>query len=414
MKTGPAPLAGVRVLDLTSVLMGPYATQIMADMGADVIKVEAPAGDTTRWIGQALSPGMSPLFLQVNRNKRGLVLDLKDPAGRDALLRLVDGADIFIHAIRPQAVRRLGLDAATLCALNPRLIHCGLYGYGERGCHAGKPAYDDLIQGAAAIPALYMRAGGAEPRYAPTTIADRITGLTGLVHILMALYARERGGRGQAIDVPMFETMAAFVLTDHLYLGIFDPPPGPLGYARLLDPNRKPYATADGHICVMVYTDRHWQRFFEITGRTDLKDDARFATFQSRAENVDSIYRFVREALASRTTQAWLAVLDDADIPAMPMNSVDDLLTDRHLAEVGLLQWAPHPTEGALRMIGVPAEWRDFAPAVPRPAPHLGEHSVEILREVGLKDATIDAMLKTGATIDGRGAGETLSKSRKV
>ncbi|MFM9981307.1 MAG: CaiB/BaiF CoA transferase family protein, partial [Burkholderiales bacterium] len=243
----PGPLAGVKVIDLTSVMMGPYATMILGDYGADIIKVESPDGDVMRQAAPMKHAGMGALFLQANRNKRSIVLDLKNPAARDALLKLASDADVFVHNIRPAAIGRLGLGAETLLALNPRLVYASLHGFGETGPYAGRPAYDDLIQGLTALPALTGKMTG-EPRYAPSVIADRIVGLNAVHAILAALLHRDRTGEGQSIEIPMFETMAGFVLGDHMGGRSFDPPIAPPGYPRLLAPDRRPYRTKDDYL----------------------------------------------------------------------------------------------------------------------------------------------------------------------
>jgi crotonobetainyl-CoA:carnitine CoA-transferase CaiB-like acyl-CoA transferase len=395
-------LTGVRVIDMTAVLMGPYATQIMGDMGADVIKVESFAGDTTRHLGHARHPGMGPMFMHLNRSKRGLVLDLKRPAGRAALLRLAEGADVLIHSLRARSMARLDLAYPDLAAVNPRLIYCSVYGYGEGGRYAGKPAYDDLIQGAAAIPTLYARAGADAPRYAPMAIADRVVGLHALSCVVMALYERERRGRGQAIEVPMFETMASLVLSDHMYDESFEPPAGGTGYPRLLDPDRRPYPTSDGHICVLCYTDGHWRKFFALAGKPELTDDPRFASIETRTKHVVTLNRFLADALAERQTGEWLALLAEADIPAMALHSVESLRADPHLADVGLLELVDHPTEGRLRAIGVPSNWSETSPEISRQAPRLGGDSTAVLAEAGYSDAEIAALIADGITLDGR------------
>ena len=261
------PLDGIRIVDFSNMLMAPYASQILGDMGADVIKIEAPEGDPVRGIGPARHAGMGAIYLNVNRSKRSVVLDLKQKAGLDVLLDLVKGADVLLYNRRPKVMERLGLGYEAVSAVNPRLIYAGLYGYGQNGPYGPKPAFDDLIQGAVAIPWLSHKADGNEPRYVPTAIVDRGVALWAVGQINAALLHQSRTGQGQRIDIPMFEMMASFVLADHMAGQTFDPPLGPMGYGRMLTPDRRPYPTKDGYLCVMIYTDRHWRAFFAALGR---------------------------------------------------------------------------------------------------------------------------------------------------
>jgi crotonobetainyl-CoA:carnitine CoA-transferase CaiB-like acyl-CoA transferase len=393
-------LNGLRVLDLTSVLMGPFATQLMADMGADVVKIESPAGDTVRGIGPMRHAGMGAIFLHVNRNKRSLVLDLKQPEGLQAFFKLVETADVVVYNIRPQAMQRLGIDYERLKAINPRIIYAGLYGYSEKGPYAGKPAYDDLIQGAAAVPSLVSRASGGEPRYVPLTLADRTVGLMASNAILAAVIARHQTGVGQAVEVPMFETMAQYVLGEHMVGASFEPALGETGYPRLLVQERRPYPTLDGHLCVLIYTDRHWEKFLDLIGQGALfTQDPRFANIGARTRHINDLYRLVAQAMATQTTEIWMARLNEADIPCMPMHDIDSLLQDPHLLAVGMLQQVDHPSEGRVHEIGVPVSFSG-TPGLPvqKPAPRLGQHSSEVLREAGLSDADIEDLQKRGVS----------------
>lgn len=394
------PLQGLRVLDLTSVLMGPYATQLMADMGADVVKIEPPAGDTVRDIGPMRNPGMGHIFLHVNRNKRSLVLDLKQPDGLAAFYRLAETADVVIYNIRPQAMRRLGIDYERLQALNPRIIYAGLYGYSEAGPYAGKPAYDDLIQGAAAVPSIMSMASGDEPRYVPLTLADRTVGLMASNTILAALVSRAQTGVGQQIEIPMFETMVQYVLSDHLGGETFLPAEGPSGYPRLLVKERRPYQTLDGYLCVLIYNDKQWASFLALVGHPDwFTQDPRFASIGVRTQHINDLYRMVGQAIATRTTQEWKGLLDGADIPCMPLHDIDSLTKDPHLEAVGMIRQVMHPTEGAMRQIGVPVRLSG-TPVLDeqKPAPQLGQHSGEILREAGYSAQAIESLMARGIT----------------
>ena len=393
-------LNGLRILDLTSVLMGPFATQLMADLGADVVKIEPPVGDPVRGIGPMRHAGMGAIFLHVNRNKRSVVLDLKKPEGLNAFFELVKTADVVVYNIRPQAMRRLGIDHERLKTINPRIIYAGLYGYSEKGPYAGKPAYDDLIQGAAAVPSLVGLASGGEPRYVPLTLADRTVGLMASNTILAAVIARYQTGVGQAVEVPMFETMAQYVLGEHMAGATFEPTLGPTGYPRLLVQERRPYPTRDGHVCVLIYTDRQWETFLTLIGQGELfRQDPRLASIGARTLHINDLYRMVAEAMATQTTEVWLAQLNEADIPCMPMHNVDSLLQDPHLLAVGMLQQVEHPTEGRVSEIGVPVSFSG-TPTLPmqKPAPQLGQHSAQILREAGLSEAAIEALQRLGVT----------------
>jgi len=392
------PLAGVKVIDLTSVMMGPYATMILGDYGADVIKVESPDGDVMRHAAPMRNPRMGAMYLQGNRNKRSIVLDLKKPGGRDALLRLSATADVFIHNVRPAAMRRLKLSADDLLAHNPRLVYVGLHGFGEDGPYAGRPAYDDLIQGLTALPALVGNITG-EPRYSPATIADRIVGLNATHAILAGLLHRDRTGEGQAIAVPMFETMAQFVLGDHMAGRSFEPPIGPPGYSRLLAPDRRPYRTRDGYICALVYTDKHWDSFFQAIGWDDEQRDPRFKDMAARTRNYDFVYKWFADLLVTRTTTEWMQLLEEADIPCGPMHDLDSLIDDPHLAAVGLFQKIDHPTEGTLHVAGPAATWSRTPSSIRSAPPRLGEHGDEILREAGFSDADIDSLADEGAMV---------------
>jgi crotonobetainyl-CoA:carnitine CoA-transferase CaiB-like acyl-CoA transferase len=395
------PLHGVRILDLTSVVMGPYATQILADFGADVVKVEAPAGDIMRHNAPLRSSGMGHIFMNANRNKRSAVLDLKHPEGRAACLALAKAADVLIYNIRPQAMARLKLGYEDVRAVNPRLIYVGAFGYSQRGPYAAKAAYDDLIQGAAGLPWLLKESGASEPRYVPATMADRSVGLHIVNAVCAALYWREKSGRGQRVDVPMFESLLQTVLGEHMGGYTFEPQLGEPGYARMLSKERRPYQTKDGYVCVLVYNDKQWRAFFELIGRAELLGDAKFATPEARSRNFESAYALVADEMQKRTTSEWIAALESADIPVQRMNSLADIVTDPHLAAIGYFRHVEHPTEGRIKSMAVPSEWSESPPDYRRHAPHLGEHTREVLREAGYKDDAIERMIAAGAAKDG-------------
>ena len=397
--TSTGPLAGVRIVDLTTVLMGPYATQILGDMGADVIKVEAPGGDAFRYAGPARHKGMGALFLHVNRNKRSLVLDLKTATGRAALLRLCASADVIAYNVRPQAMERLGLGYDDVRAVKPDIIYAGMFGFGRTGPYAKDPAYDDLIQGLSGFPATIGRATGNAPAYVPANICDRTVGLYAVGVIAAALYHRARTGAGQVIDIPMFETMAQFMLGDNLYGETFVPAIGGTGYARLMAPERRPFATSDGHLCVLPYTDRQWLAFFALTGDSGgLAADPRFATMAGRTAHIGELYGIVAKALGTGTTADWLARLKAADIPVAPMHTIESLLRDEHLAENNFFRQVEHPSEGAIRMMAIPSQWSASPPDVRRHAPQLGQHSAEVLGEIGYSGDQVAALVAAGVS----------------
>jgi crotonobetainyl-CoA:carnitine CoA-transferase CaiB-like acyl-CoA transferase len=290
------PLSDIRVIDLTSVVFGPLTTQILGDMGADIVKVEGPEGDTTRYTGPARSSDMAALFMGINRSKRSLVLDIKQQRAKEALWRLIDGADVFVHSMRPQKIEALGFGPEAVMKRNPRIIYAGLHGYLNGGPYSRQPAYDDVIQGQSGIAALMAEVTG-EPRYIPLIIADKTCAIAAVGAISAALFARERTGRGQFVEVPMFETMVYFVLAEHLYGHTFIPPEAPLGYTRLLVPWRRPYKTKDGYICMLAYTDPQWRKFWKAVGKPELADDPRFVDLANRSKNIAALYKIAGESL---------------------------------------------------------------------------------------------------------------------
>lgn len=378
-------LAGLRILDLTTVLMGPFATQMLGDLGADVIKVEPPHGDPIRRLGPSRNSAMGPIFLHTNRNKRSISLDLKSLEGRDALLELCARADAFVFNVRPQSMDRLGLSYDVVRERNPSIVYAGLVGYGAGGAYSDRPAYDDLIQGAVALPWLMQTTDGSEPRYVPMTIADYFVGVSAAANILAALLYRERSGCGQQLEIPMFETMAQLTLGQHLGGETFDPPVGAAGYQRLLAKDRRPFRTRDGHICALVYSDRDCKALFTRLDRlVEYETDSRFNTYTSRGKHAREFYEWLSKIFLERTTKEWMTLLLEEDIPVMPMNTLDTLFDDPHLENVGFLQWLDHPTEGRIRSIRNPARWSATPPESLRLAPHLGEHTEEVLREAGI------------------------------
>jgi len=393
------PLSGIRVLDLTSVVAGPLATQMLGDMGADVVKIEPPEGDAPRQTGPARSLGMAALFMGLNRGKRSLVLDLKQENARQALWRLIAGADVFVHSMRPQKIDKLGFGPQPVCAQNPRLVYAALHGYRDGGPYSGQPAYDDVIQGQSGIAALMAQVAG-EPRYAPMIIADKTCALAMVGAVSAALFTRERTGRGQFVEIPMFEQMVSFVLGEHLFGHNFVPPLGPLGYTRVTAPWRRPYMTKDGYLCMMAYTQVHWRKFWNAVGKSEMLNDPRFDSIASRAKNVVALYELAGACIAGKTTEEWLALLRELEIPAARMASLDDVLVDPQLAATGFFKRAMHPSEGEILYTDLPVRFGGSA-STARLQPRLGEHSLEVLREAGLAEQEIEALLGCGATIDG-------------
>ena len=392
------PLAGVRVLDLTAVLMGPSATQYLADLGADVIKIETPDGDSTRKIGPGSGSRMGPIFLAVNRNKRSVVLDLKSPAGRAAFLKLAAGADVLTCNVRPAAMARLGLTYAEVAAVNPRIVYVSMIGFSQRGPYAKSPAFDDLIQAAVGVTHAVGIASGGPARYVPLNIADRSVGLYAFGVVAAALYARERTGRGQSIDVPMFETMVPYVLGDHFYGQKFVPAQGEFGYPRILARTRRPHRTKDGFVSCTIYHDHHWRAFLEIIGHPEwMQTDPRLATMAVRIAHAEELEALVEGELATKTTAEWAALLKKADIPVFPAHTFESLLEDPHLGAIGFFREEVHPTMGSIRETAVPSEWSGTPPEGYRPPPALGEHTREVLAEAGCDDAEVAAVLAANA-----------------
>jgi crotonobetainyl-CoA:carnitine CoA-transferase CaiB-like acyl-CoA transferase len=390
-----SPLEGLRIVDLATVVMGPYATQVLADYGADVIKVESPTGDTTRQIPPMRNPDMGCQFLHLNRNKRSIVLDLKNPEAAAALSDIASTADALVCNVRPSAMARLGITYEKLSARNPRLIWISLVGFGSEGPYAGRPAYDDLIQGLTAIPSMLVQAGSEVPHYVPISFNDRVVGLHAAIALLAAVRQRESTGKGQFIEVPMFETMAQFTLGDHMGGHAFEPPIGPPGYQRTLTKERRPYVTQDGHVCVIIYTDKHWASFFEAVGQPERMDsDPRVKTLLARTTHANDLYREVGELIRTRTTAEWMDVFFAIDIPATPLHTLDSALQDPHLTATGFFQVLEHPSEGATRQMSIPTKWSGWVPQPLRPAPLLGEHSREILSEAGVSPEAAQRLIE--------------------
>lgn len=392
------PLDGIRIVEMTSVVLGPWACQMLGDLGAEVIKIEPPGGDTNRNLGpHRRDPKMCSLYLTCNRNKQSLVLDLKAGQGREAALRLAERADVMIHNFRPAAMQRLGLDYDAVKARNPGIIYCATYGYSKTGPYGDKGALDDSIQAASGIAMLQSMVEG-EPRYLPTIVADKTTALTVVQAVLAALFHRERSGEGQEIEVPMFESMVAYVMTEHLWGLTFEPPIGEAGYTRLMSAHRRPYKTKDGYLAVLPYWDNHWRTFCEVAGRADLLQDPRFTDMRARLQNIDASYAATAEVIATKTTQQWLDLLGDTNVPMMVVNTLNGLIEDPHLQASGFWQLFAHATEGTIRMSKPPINFEKTPAQIRSLAPKLGENSETILRSAGYSNEEIEQMIAAGIT----------------
>ncbi|WP_037478210.1 CaiB/BaiF CoA transferase family protein [Sphingobium sp. ba1] len=394
----PGALDGIRVVDMTSVLFGAYTSQILGDLGADVIKVEAPGtradngGDIFRYTGKsARTPAMGPIFMHYNRNKRSVLLDLKKEDGREALRRLIADADIFITNVRMGGLEKLGFGYGGVKALKPDIVYVHCSGYGSEGPYAKKQAYDDLIQAAAGGTDLLSRVDGdPAPRYQPSLIADKSSGLFGAYATMAALFHRERSGEGQFVEVPMFECFSYFNMSENLYGHTFEPPTGNYGYSRVFNPNRKPYPTKDGYLAILPYSDSQWDDFFEIGGLPPgtFTKNPRYATYALRTENISEIYAMIEEVAKTKTTLEWVTALTERNVPCMKVNRLDEVLDDEHLNAVGFFEKRDHASEGTYISLRHPVRFSATPATVRRDPPRLGEHTAEILSDIGMDKAS--------------------------
>lgn len=397
LQANRGPLSGIRVVEIASVVLGPLACQLLGDLGAEVIKIEPLFGDSNRRVGPSgTASDLGAFFVSCNRNKRSLALDLKHPEGHAAALAVIRGADVLVHNFRPAAMRRLGLDYASVCATNPAIIYCATYGFGESGPYAGRGAFDDTIQAAVGLAALQQAVSG-QMRYVPTIVADKTAANMVAQAVLAALFHRERSGQGQEIEVPMFETMTAWVMVEHLWGRSFEPAAEGTGYPRVLSQQRVPYRTLDArYLCLMPYWDAHWSTFCDLCGHPELKTDQRFSTIEARLANIDACFEQIGSIVAEHGLDHWLALFGDSSVPVMEAKSLDDLLTDAHLQEVGFWQEFDHPSAGRMRLTAPPVNFSKTPAGIHRLPPGLGEHSEEILREAGLSGEQIRQLCEQG------------------
>lgn len=377
------PLSGVKVLDLTAVVLGPVATQVLGDYGADVIKIEPPEGDIMRANGVGRSPHMSSTFMNINRNKRSLCIDLKTPKGMRIIRCLVKRSDVLVHNMRVRAIERLGLGYEQVRQINPSIVYCAATGYGENGDYAGKPTFDDIVQAGCGIASLIGHDSGV-PDYAPTLLADKIAGLATANAVLAAVVHQSRTGQGQYVEVPMFETMVAFTMAEHLGGHGFVPPIGNAGYARILKGGRRPYKTLDGYVAVLPYSGKHYRRFLEAFDRQDLLQKYDLENRTARNKNIQAIYSEIAKIVSMQSTQRVLEVCLSIDVPATQIYSIDNIQDHPQVKTTSLFTQMKHPTEGFVQAVRPTALFSETPTSIYRHAPLLGENNSSILNEIGL------------------------------
>ncbi len=392
------PFHGLKVVDLTTVVVGPYCTQMLSDLGADIVKIEAPEGDMTRLSGPMRHEGMAPTYMQLNRNKRAICLDLKKPEAAEALRKLIADADVFVHNMRPEPLGRLGFDYPEVQKLNPQIVYCNIWGFGREGRYAGRAAFDDVIQGASGLVAL-EGFGGKPMRYVPMLIADKLTGVMAAYAISGALYHKLNTGEGQEVEVPMFESMTSFTMVEHLAGEGFVPALGPPGSERHATPMRWPMKSRDGYICVLPSSNKHWQTLCVVAGREELLEDPRLASRATRTRHRAEVTAILEEVIASKTTQEWLDVLPGAGVPCMQINMLEDVVADPHLHDVGFWHEAEHPTEGRIRLMRPPYTLSKSPAEIRTMPPRFGQDTAAVLAELGYSEDQIAAMLEAGAAM---------------
>ncbi|MEL6827142.1 MAG: CoA transferase [Pseudomonadota bacterium] len=385
-RTGP--LAGVKIIDMSSVVLGPFATLIFGDLGADVIKIEAgqkgKSGDMMRYAGASPTGDLGPIYTSLNRNKRSVQLDAKTEDGKAAIIAMLKEADVFFHNVRLAGMGRLGLDYESVKGINPGIVYVHCAGFGAGGPYEKRQAYDDLIQGASGFAALNAMRSGGDPEYAPSLVADKTVGLFATYATLAALYHKQKTGEGQFVSVPMLESFTFFNLVENLYGETFLPGNGKLAYTRSINANRKPYKTKDGYIGLVPYSDKQWELFFEMGGKSGVFEDPRFSSYSARTENITELYAIIGEVALLKTTDEWLSLLDEANIPAMRYNQMDDVLADPHLAAVDFFQTRNHPDAGDYRSMKHPVEFSATPADVAIDPPRLGADTETVLASLGL------------------------------
>ena len=390
-----APLKGIKIIDASSILMVPYCTRLLADMGAEIIKVETLSGDNTRYIGPSVNKGMAAVFLNINRNKKSISVDLKSADGRLIIYKLIKKSDVFVSNIRKASLEKLQLTHSDFIKINPKIITANAVGFSSRGPYAGLPAFDDTIQAISGM-AAYQETYSDQPSYTSGATADKVTGLMLGMSILSALFNREKNGEGTELEVPMMETMVDFTLVEHLYGYNFLPPKAPPVYPRQSSPNRKPYKTLDGYIAVLPYSDDQWLRFFSIIKKENILKDPKFCSLESRNQNIDELYKILSEELKKRNTSFWIKNLREQDIPATKVNFPKDLFEDEHLVRTNFFKVQDHPTEGKLLYPSFPVEFNEDETAESLHAPSLGENTKEILTDLGYSEFEIESFVSKG------------------
>lgn len=402
------PLSNIRVLDLTGVILGAYATMLLGDMGAEVIKVEVPSmdghigGDLMRWGGDnpaGAESGYGPLFMSFNRNKKSVTINLKSPEGKAILKQLIATSDVFACNRQQDTLARLGLSYEDVKAIKPDIIYVNAPGFGTGGCYEGFPAYDDLIQASSGVAETLPRTDGNPAlRYLPTLAADKSVGLYMVIAINAALFARAQTGKGQAVEVPMMECFTHFTMSENLYGHQYVPPVGPLGYGRILNKDRRPYRTKDGWIAVTPYSDKNWIDFFAIVGRgEEFAQDERFNTYANRNRHVQLLYSMLEEITLQKTTEEWLPLLWDRNIPAMRVHTLESVMNDPHLKQRDFFHHTQHPEVGEIIALKHPIDYSETPADFCEAAPGLGEHNAEILAGLGYSAAQIEALKAQGA-----------------
>ena len=389
------PLKGIKIIDASSILMVPYCTRLLADMGADVIKIETIEGDNTRFIGPSNNEGMAAVYLSINRNKKSISIDLKSQEGQSIIKKLIKTSDVFVSNIRKAALKRIGLTHSNFVKINPKIITANAVGFSSKGPYAGLPAFDDTIQAISGM-AAFQEAYSSQPSYTAGATADKVTGLMLGMAIIGALFKSAKSGKGSEIEVPMMETMVDFTLVEHLYGYNFIPPKAPPIYPRQSSPNRRPYKTLDGYIAVLPYNDNQWLRFFKMIGKEDILNDKKFSSLKFRNENIDLLYSLLSKELEKKTTVYWVENLKKNDIPAMNVNTPESLFEDEHLKNTQFFKVNNHPTEGKLLYTSFPVDFNEDHNSETIHAPNLGEHTEEILNELGYTKADLKKLASDG------------------